>query len=313
MLHNFSKEFMFVLHGLNDTRTNKHIYFAFGLVFYVVTLFVNLTLVITIILDKTLHEPMYLFICNLFVNGICGASSFYPKILADLLSDTNVISYAGCLAQICMIYCYIFCEFTCLTVMAFDRYVAICNPLEYHYIMTHQKVVNLLVFIWLFSVLEISVATALTVQLPLCGNDIDKLYCFNWDVVKLSCIDVTVQNVYGYIVIFCHAFQAVFIIFSYYHIIRASLKSTTEMVKFMQTCLPHLITLINFTISILFDVLCARYGRGPELQAMRNILGMEFLVVPPLLNPIIYGLKMTLIRRQFVKMYSQRVKVVQHS
>ncbi|XP_017542849.1 olfactory receptor 10A3-like [Pygocentrus nattereri] len=312
-MENFSKEFVFVLHGLNDSKTNKHIYFAFGLVIYIVTLFVNFTLIITIILSKTLHEPMYLFICNLYVNGICGASAFYPKILADLFSDSHVISYTGCLIQIYIIYCYIFCELTCLTAMAYDRYVAICKPLEYHNIMTHQKVVNLLVFIWFFSILEISVGTALTSQLRLCGNDIDKLYCFNWDVVKLSCTDVTVNNVYGYIVIFTHVFQAVLIIISYIRIVRASMKSKTERVKFMQTCIPHLITLMNFTISLLLDLMCARYGKGQELQALRNILGIEFLVVPPLLNPIIYGLKMTQIRRQLVKMYNHRLKAVQQN
>ncbi|XP_036455007.1 olfactory receptor 4S1-like [Colossoma macropomum] len=312
-MENFSGEFMFVLHGLNDSKTNKHIYFSIGLVVYIVTLFVNLTLIITIILNKTLHEPMYLFICNLYVNGICGASAFYPKILADLFSDSHVISYTGCLLQIYVIYCYIFCELTCLTTMAYDRYVAICKPLEYHNIMTHQKVVNLLVLIWFFSILEISIGTALTSQLRLCGNDIDKLYCFNWDVVKLSCTDVTVNNVYGYIVIFSHVFQAVFIIISYIRIVRASMKSKTERVKFMQTCIPHLITLINFTISLLLDLMCARYGKGQELQALRNILGIEFLVVPPLLNPIIYGLKMTQIRQQFVKMYNHRLKAMQQS
>uniref|UniRef100_A0AAR2M0L5 G-protein coupled receptors family 1 profile domain-containing protein n=1 Tax=Pygocentrus nattereri TaxID=42514 RepID=A0AAR2M0L5_PYGNA len=95
MMLNSSGEFMFVLRGLNDSRTNKHIYFAFGLVVYMVTVVVNLTLIITIILEKTLHEPMYLFICNLYVNGICGASAFYPKILADLFLDSNIISYTG--------------------------------------------------------------------------------------------------------------------------------------------------------------------------------------------------------------------------
>uniref|UniRef100_A0A3B4D539 Olfactory receptor n=1 Tax=Pygocentrus nattereri TaxID=42514 RepID=A0A3B4D539_PYGNA len=302
-MENSSRELMFVLHGLSETRTNKYIYFAFGLVVYIVTLLVNLTLIIAIILDKTLHEPMYLFICNLFVNGICGASAFYPKILADLFSDLHVISYTGCLAQIYIICCYIFCEITCLTVMAYDRYVAICRPLEYYTIMNKQKVMKLLIFMWFFSVLETSVGIVLTARLPLCGNDIDKIYCSNWEVVKLSCTDVTVNNIYGYLT-FYHVCQAAFIFVSYIRIIRASLRSKTERVKFMQTCLPHLITLINFTISVLFDVLYARYGRSLGLQALRNILGMEFLVVPPLLNPIIYGLKMTQIRH--LKMYNSK-------
>ncbi|XP_036453070.1 olfactory receptor 1468-like [Colossoma macropomum] len=307
MMENSSTEFMFVLRGLNDSRTNKHIYFAFGLVVYIVTLFVNLTLIITIILEKMLHEPMYLFICNLYVNGLCGASAFYPKILADLFTDSYVISYRGCLLQIVMVFWYAFCEFTCLTVMAYDRYVAICKPLDYHSIMTPQKVVNLLVFTWFFSFLETIIGVALAARLPLCGNVIEKTYCFNWDVVKLSCIDVTLNNVYGYILIFSHFSQSVFITVSYFCIIRASLRSKTERVKFMQTCLPHLITLINYIISLLSDALCARYGQGQGLQSLRNILGMEFLVVPPLLNPIIYGIRMAQFRSRFVKMYSHKI------
>ncbi|XP_053363165.1 olfactory receptor-like protein DTMT [Clarias gariepinus] len=297
-MDNTSGEFNFLLYGLNDSKTNRYIYFSFGLAIYIITLFINMTLIITIILDKTLHEPMYLLICNLYVNGICGASAFYPKILADLLSDYQIISYKGCMSQIYIIYVYAFCEFTCLTIMAYDRYVAICKPLEYHCIITQQKVMKLLVFTWLFTLLETSVGTA---RLPLCGNNIDKLYCFNWGVVKLSCTDITLNNLYGYVLIVTHVSQSFVIIVSYVYIIRASLHSRIQWFKFMQTCLPHLIALVNFTISLLFDALCARYCQGQ--QALSNILGMMFLVVPPLLNPIIYGMKQTQIRHALVKMY----------
>ncbi|XP_027001118.1 olfactory receptor 1509-like [Tachysurus fulvidraco] len=312
-MENSSGEFMFVLHGLNDTWTNRYIYFAFGLIIYIMTLFLNLTLAITIILDKTLHEPMYMFVCNLFVNGILGASTFYPKILADLLSKYHVISYIGCLSQLSIIYCYIFCEYTCLTVMSYDRYISICKPLEYHSIMTPQKGLKLLIITWFCSILEAVVGVLMTARLPLCSNVIDKLYCSNWEVVKLSCTDVTVNNVYGYILIVSHTSQAAFIIVSYISIIRASLRSKTQWAKFMQTCLPHLIAVTNFAISLLFDVMYARYGKIQGLQALRNILGIELLVVPPLLNPIIYGFKLTQIRQGFVKIYRQRRKARRHS
>ncbi|XP_076832083.1 olfactory receptor 4B13-like [Brachyhypopomus gauderio] len=309
-MENSTEEFMFVLHGLNDTATNRHIYFTFGLLVYILTIFVNLMLVITVILDKTLHEPMYLFICSLFINGIWGASAFYPKILADLLSDSQVVSYIPCLAQTCVIFCYALCELTCLTVMAHDRYVAICKPLEYLTIMTHQKVMKLLAFSWLFSFLQTAIGAVLTVRLPLCGNDIDMLYCSNWEVVKLSCKDVTMMDVYGYILIIYHISQVIFVIVSYIHIIRTSLQSKTGRVKFMQTCLPHLITLTNFTVSLLFDIIYSRHVKNKTHQALHNILGMEFLVVPPLLNPIIYGMNLTQMRRQFVKLYVNKFKAL---
>ncbi|XP_076832089.1 olfactory receptor 4B13-like [Brachyhypopomus gauderio] len=309
-MKNSTEEFIFVLHGLNDTSTNITIYFAFGLLVYIMTLCVNLMLIILVILDKTLHEPMYVFICSLLVNGICGASAVYPKILADLLSDSHVVSYTPCLIQTCVIFCYSLCEITCLTVMAYDRYVAICKPLEYLTIMTHQKVMKLLAFSWLFSLLQTAIVAVLTVSEPLCGNDIDMLYCSNWEVVKLSCKDVTMMDVYGNILIISHFAQMTFIIISYIYIIRTSLRSTTGRVKFMQTCLPHLITLTNFNVSLLFDVVYSRYIKSQTQQALRSILGMEFLIVPPLLNPIIYGMKLTQMRQEFVKMYINKFKTV---
>ncbi|XP_076832087.1 olfactory receptor 4B13-like [Brachyhypopomus gauderio] len=293
-MENSTEEFMFVLHGLNDTATNRHIYFTFGLLFYILTL----------------HEPMYLFICSLFVNGICGASAFYPNILADLLLDSQVISFKACLIQTYVIFCYALCELTSLTVMSYDRYVAICKPLEYISIMTHQKVMKLLAFSWLFSILQTAIGAVLTVRLPLCGNDIDMLYCSNWEVAKLSCKDVTMMDVYGNILIIYHISQVIFVIVSYIHIIRTSLRSKTGRVKFMQTCLPHLISLTNFTVSLNFEIIYSYYVKSQTQQALRNILGIEFLVVPPLLNPIIYGMKLTQMRQQFVKMYINKLKVL---
>ncbi|XP_076832076.1 olfactory receptor 4S1-like [Brachyhypopomus gauderio] len=307
-MENSSRKIIFVLQGLNDTNTNKQIYFAFGLLIYLFTLFANFTLIIAIALDKMLHEPLYLFVCNLFVNGIYGASAFYPKILLDLLLDSNVISFIGCMTQLFAVYSYAFCEFTCLTVMAYDRYVAICKPLEYHSIITNRKVGELLVCTWLYVLLETLIGITLTAQLPFCGNNIDKTFCSNWEVVKLSCTDVTVNNVYGYFTILSHFSQAVLIVVSYIYIIRASLRSKTEWIKFMQTCVPHLITLINVTISLLFDGLYSRYGKSDGSQAVRNILGMEYLIVPPLLNPLIYGLKVTQIRHSFLKLCGYNAK-----
>ncbi|XP_075999058.1 putative olfactory receptor 7A2 [Genypterus blacodes] len=297
-----TSEFVFVLQGLNDSLTNRQLYFALTLFSYLFTVFVNLTLIVTILLDKTLHEPMYIFLCNLCFNSILGASSFYPKMLYDLLADRQVISYSGCLSQICVIYSYVFCEYTSLTVMAYDRYVAICRPLQYGAVMTPQKVVLLLLLTWSFSLLESLVGVALTARLPLCDYHVPKIFCTNWVVVKLSCTSTIVNNIYGYLITFSHLSQTCLILVSYARLVHVSLQSLSIRRKFVQTCVPHLVTLLVFTASLLFDLMYARYGSSAggsgsgSLLTVQNILAAEFLVVPPLVNPIIYGMNLQQIR-----------------
>uniref|UniRef100_A0A6Q2ZCR1 G-protein coupled receptors family 1 profile domain-containing protein n=1 Tax=Esox lucius TaxID=8010 RepID=A0A6Q2ZCR1_ESOLU len=275
-LFNSSQEIVFVLHGLNVTQANRHIYFVFIFILYLLTIVINLILIFTIALEKRLHDPMYLFLCSLCVNGIIGASSFYPKILYDILFDSHVITYIGCMTQIFFIFSYIYCECTNLTIMAYDRYVAICKPLHYHSIMTTNNMWTLIFLTWLFSWLECGIGMGLLVRLPLCNINIDKLYCSDWALVKLSCIDTTLNNIYTFIQMSFHVSQFTFIVISYLNII-PSLRSREDRRKFMQTCLPHIITLTNFLMSHLFDVMYARYGSNTSLLALRNIMSVEII------------------------------------
>ncbi|XP_041667492.1 olfactory receptor 6N1-like [Cheilinus undulatus] len=297
-------ELVLILHGLNDSLINRQIFFSFALMSYLLTIFVNLTLIVVVCLDKSLHEPIHIFLCNLCFNGICGASSFYLKLLPDLLADAHVITYTGCLTQIFVVYWYVFVEFTSLTVMAYDRYLAICKPLQYHTLMTAQKVGQLLVLTWIFSLLEILVGIALTARLPLCGRHIPKIFCTNWEVVKLSCTDTTINNIYGFVLMFSHVSQTALILVSYTHLVRASLRLHSNRRKFIQTCLPHMVTLLVFTSSLVFDIMYSRYSGGSELQTLKNMLAAEFLVVPPLINPIIYGINLHQIRSRVLHSFS---------
>lgn len=301
-----NSQLVLVLQGLNDSLTGRQVCFVLALSSYLFTIFVNLTLVLTVCLDKQLHQPIYIFLCNLCLNGIWGASSFYPKLLHDLLADAHVITYTGCLSQIFAVYCYVFCEFTSLTVMAYDRYLAICRPLQYRTIMTVQKVGQLLLLTWMFSLLETLVGTTLTSRLPLCRRHVPKIFCTNWEVVKLSCSDTIVNNIYGFILIFSHLSQTGLILVSYTHLVRASLRLQSERRKFMQTCVPHLVTLLVFTSSLMFDVMYSRYGGGGTLQVLQNALAAEFLVVPPLINPIIYGINLHQIRSKIIHHFSHK-------
>ncbi|XP_035242199.1 olfactory receptor 2G3-like isoform X2 [Anguilla anguilla] len=305
-----STEILFFLQGLSDTVSSKRTYFILILLVYLFTLLANLTLIVTIILEKTLHEPMLVFLCNLCVNGILGASILYPKILVDLLSDLSVTSYEACLGQIVVLYSYTNCEYTTLAMMAYDRYIAICKPLNYHSIITPQKVMKLLLFTWLSSICESVVVVGLIARLPLCGFKIEKIYCTAWAVVKLSCVDTSINNIVGYTFIVFNISLAVLVVISYVYIVRACVRSPKERSKFMQTCLPHLIALTNFFIALGFDLMYTRYGPTDRLQALRNFMSLDYLIVPPLLNPLIYGLRLNQIRRKIFRMCSQKTRAL---
>ncbi|XP_063060797.1 olfactory receptor 1468-like [Engraulis encrasicolus] len=301
---------MFVLNSINDTDTHKQLYLAVALTAYLFTVFVNLTLIVTICLEKALHEPMYFFVCNLCVNAMLGANTFYPRFIFDLSTQVYLISYYECLLQNCLIFYYVFCEYTSLAVMAYDRFVAVCRPLEYHSVMTPRRVLHLVLFTWLFTLVEVAVGGGLTSRLPMCGTRITRIYCSNWPIVKLSCpgADTTGNSLYGYVLLFIHVSQAMLIVVSYIHIIRTSLRSTSGWAKFLQTCLPHLITLVNFNVALVLDMFDSRFGLYQRSQASRNFMSVEFLVVPPLINPLIYGMSLTKIRRRIIKFCKHQIK-----
>ncbi|XP_043115666.1 olfactory receptor 1468-like [Puntigrus tetrazona] len=306
LLENQTSVLIFTLSGLNETMENRYVFFSFTALFYPLMVFCNVTIIFTIISYKKLHEPMYVFICNLCINAIYGTAGFYPKFMYDLLSEEHVISYTGCMIQIFVIYSSALCEVSTLTVMAYDRYVAICRPLEYHSIMTNQRVLQWILFCWLAPIFSITVLIVLTSRLILCGSTIEKLYCEIWAVAKLSCFSTTLNNVFGYSVILVYCGHGVLIYFSYVQLIKNCLKSIEGRHKFIQTCVPHLLSLINVTVAFLFDVLYSRYGSKNVPQGVRNFMAMEFLLIPPILNPLIYGLNLTTVRQQVIHLFFKK-------
>ncbi|XP_059397970.1 olfactory receptor 52N5-like [Carassius carassius] len=269
-----------------ESKSYRHAYFICFLALYVLILSINIRLIMAIIMEKSLHEPMYIFLGHLCINGIYGATGFYPKILSDLILDSYVISFHMCALQIFVIYSSLLCEFTILTVMSYDRYVAICKPLDYHSRLTKNTCVKLILFSWIVPNF-----------LPFCAYHIDKLYCDNWSIVKLSCASSFVNNIYGYIVaVICSSF-VVIIILSYIKLIAACKISLENRRKFWKTCLPHIFSLINFSFALLFDFMYSRYGSNDISESLRNFLALELVIVPPVFNPLIYGLNIRAVRK----------------
>ncbi|XP_058886529.1 olfactory receptor 52K1-like [Acipenser ruthenus] len=302
-MENVSKVASFTLTGLMEINNYKYVYFAITLVGYLLIICFNCILISIIYLNKSLHEPMYIFLCALLVNALYGTSAFYPKLLTDLLSDVHLISYTGCLLQIFVLFTYAASEFTILTVMAYDRYVSICKPLHYHSIMTPSSVKIMLFLAWLFPVCLIGVIVILTSRLTLCGTKLEKCYCDNWSVVKLSCVDTTVNNAVGFLVLIIVVFPPLgFIVYSYIQILKICLRSSKEYrIKALNTCMPHLLTVVNYSINVLFEIIISRLHTGVP-QIIRILMSVEYLVIPPLCNPIIYGLKLQEIRKRVKQM-----------
>ncbi|XP_034549923.1 olfactory receptor 4Q2-like [Notolabrus celidotus] len=298
MQDNFSVITMFTLSGVSGARSYRLTLFVLTFFFYCVIWLVNMTIIVTIIVDKSLHQPMYIFLCNLCVNGLYGTAGFYPKLLKDLMSTANIISYTGCLLQGFVLHSSACADFSLLALMAYDRYVAICRPLVYSSVMTKQRVGVLVFIAWLIPFYLMFMSTVTTSSLRLCGSHIPKIYCVNFLVGRLACsfsIVMIILPAFNYTFYFCHV---LFVVWSYSYLIKTCLKSQENRSKFVQTCLPHLLCLLVVVGSLLFDLLYMRFGSKKLSQSAQNFMSTEFIIVPPVLNPLIYGLKLTQIRNR---------------
>ncbi|XP_059199668.1 olfactory receptor 6C1-like [Centropristis striata] len=299
-MDNVSVVRVFTLSGINETMNYRIAIFSLTLLYYCMILFFNISLIIIIVLDENLHEPMYILLCSVCINGLYGTTGFYPKFLLDVLSSSQQISYEGCLLQAFVMYSFACSELSILAVMAYDRYLAICRPLHYHSFMNKRRLSQLICFSWLTPFCIFSINVLITFTLKLCGSKIQKLFCVNWMIVKLACSDTVSSDVLSYAIIIIYVFHGLFIIWTYMHLIRTCVKSKDDRVKFMQTCVPHLVSLLTFMVVMLFDLMYMRFGSKDLPQSLRNFIGIEFLLIPPMMNPLIYGFKLAKIRNRIL-------------
>ncbi|KAM4608707.1 olfactory receptor 4B13-like [Polymixia lowei] len=266
----------------------------------------NLVIILVISRERTLHQPMYIFISCLSINSLYGSAGFFPRLLKDLLSDTHLISRSACFAQIYIIYTYASYELTILGVMAYDRYVAVCQPLHYHSKMTFKTVSTLTAFAWIYPAFSTGTCLYLSVRLPLCGNEIPKVFCANWNIVKLSCVATFVNNVVGMLMTVAVAFlPLLYVLYTYLRILLVCRKGSSEFrAKVLQSCLPHVVTFVIYSITGFCDIALSRYDLEELNPFVAVILSLEFVVIPPVLNPLVYGLKLPDIRRHIYRMLS---------
>ncbi|KAL2096021.1 hypothetical protein ACEWY4_008169 [Coilia grayii] len=283
----------------------KNVFFAIIFLIYLASVFTNTGLMLLIYLDTALHKPMYIFLFGLMLEGLIGSTTVWPTVMANLATNIHSTSYEACLVQSYFITVYGGCMYTMLTVMAYDRYVCIFQPLQYHTIMTPHKVRVLLVAANLFPVLLVVGQICLTSGLPLCHHAIHKIFCDNLSVSNLGCSKTTyatVTDLYGVCALFFFVVLPVFLILlSYFRLILLTSKiSADARRKAFATCAPHIIIFVNFSMSVLFAVSYNRIAYYVPI-GVNIFLSSLYVLIPPLFHPILYGMKNQEIKRSLSK------------
>ncbi|XP_071972430.1 olfactory receptor 5AP2-like [Engystomops pustulosus] len=298
----------FILLGLSSIPHLQAIYFLLFLIIYTITLSGNVLLIAVVRVNSHLHTPMYFFLSNLSVIDICFSSTIVPKLLVNTLSQDKSISFLGCASQMYFSLALGATECITLAVMAYDRYVAICNPLRYQIIIHKKLCVCLVVFSWTVSFLNAIIHAALTFKLPYCkSHHVNHFFCEMPPLFKLSCRDTLFNEVAVYIsggIIALCSFLLTLV--SYVRIITSILKirSSQGRHKAFSTCASHLTVVSLYYGTIMFMYLRPRHSYSPERDRVISIL---YTVVTPMLNPIIYSIRNKDVKGTLRKKFSRNI------
>ncbi|XP_063158575.1 olfactory receptor 10AG1-like [Candoia aspera] len=305
--HNQSCLTEFVLLGFSDFQTMEELLFCLVLIFYFMALMGNSLVSILVFLSPTLHTPMYFFLWNLSFLEIGYTSSISPKMLVNLLSENQTISFWGCGCQMCFFLLFSVTECCLLCAMAYDRYVAICKPLQYPYIMNFRECAKLAAISWVFGIF-VGLGESISIfTLPFCGsNRISHFFCDLMPVLRLASTNTyknevanaTLTVVFGLV-------PLLLILFSYILIISTILMMpmAKKRRKAFSTCSSHLIV-----VCIFFGTIIVTYIHpNSEFSVDSNrILALFYTVVTPSLNPIIYSLRNEEIKAAFKKSVARK-------
>jgi len=267
---------LLLVEGLKITTQSSYPVFILLLLVYVFIMVSNIGLVFLISTEKNLHHPMHFLFCNLPINDILGTTVVLPRLMQDMLKETSerYITYVECVIQAYFVHIFaVACHYV-LMIMAFDRYVAICNPLRYTAIMTNKMVIKLSASAWGLSIFMVSILLGLTLRLSRCRSNIENPFCDNASLFKLSCESVVINNVFGIIytvIVFTFSLGSVVITYGKIATVCITSKNKSLNSKAIKTC-------------------------------SRKLASIMFHIVPPGLNPLVYGLQTKEIRQKFVKL-----------
>ncbi|XP_065494135.1 olfactory receptor 14C36-like [Caloenas nicobarica] len=289
---NSSSIIQFLLLPFTDTQELQLLHFWLFLGIYLAALVGNGLIITTIACDQHLHTPMYFFLLNLSLLDMGCISTILPKSMDNTLWDTRAISYTGCASQVFLVFFFISAELYLLTIMAYDHYVAICKPLHYGTLLGSRACVHMAAAAWGTGFLNALLHTANTFSLPLCkGNAVDQFFSEIPQILKLSCSDAYLREVWVIVISVCLAFGCfVFIVLSYVQIFRAVLRIPSEQGrhKAFSACLPHLVV-----VSLFISTSSFAYLKPPSISSpsINHVVAVLYSVVPPAVNPLIYSMR----------------------
>ncbi|XP_062992767.1 olfactory receptor 14C36-like [Elgaria multicarinata webbii] len=281
----------FLLLEFSQVRGLQILHFFVFLALYLTTLIGNLFIIIAIALDYRLHTPMYFFLMNLAICDLGTISVIVPKSMHNSLMNSRVISYSECLAQVFFFFFFEASDFALLTIMAHDRHVAICNPLQYEIIMNKGTCIKMVIVVWIIALLHAMFNTGSTFSMTFCSNTVDQFFCEIPRLLKLSCSDLYLVEVGMLVLGFSVALGCfIFIIATYVQIFTAvhKIRSAQARQKALSTCLPHLTVVSVFMFSSLFV-----YARPPSYisSVLDLVIAVIYTILPPMLNPFIYSMR----------------------
>ncbi|XP_053555913.1 olfactory receptor 4Q3-like [Bombina bombina] len=287
---NHSSVAEFYLSGLSSSFDIQMSFFATFLFLYLITISGNLLIMAAVQKDSRLHSPMYFFLGNLSFLDICYSTVTIPKMLTNILSTKKTITFNQCICQLFFLHFFGGTECFLLTAMAYDRYVAICNPLSYHIVMNPRFCLWLLLLTWVGGFLHSFTQAIVTYQLQFCGpNRINHFFCDVHPLSVLACSDTLFIDIFiiansGMISLTCF----VVLLFSYLGIITAifRIRSAEGRHKTFSTCAAHLLVVTFFFGPCVFI-----YMRPPVNYTADKLVSVLYTVLTPLLNPIIYTLR----------------------
>ncbi|XP_039602136.1 olfactory receptor 6N1-like [Polypterus senegalus] len=296
--------------GLQD-QESKTIFFIVFLLAYLFICVGNLLIILIFTVDRSLHSPMYLLICNLAIIDVTLPTVTIPKMLALFAFDSRSISFSACFTQILLYLGLVTIESFLLMVMAYDRYIAICNPLRYPSIMTNNHVLKRIACCWVGGLCGPVIPLVLALRLPFCGpNKVVHCFCDHSAVLRLACAEIVINSYVALTIALSVLFiPLIYILFSYTRIIMSVLKiaSSEGRLKAFSTCGTHLLVISIFILTAAGVYISYRIpGTSADVRIMAAVLQNVF---PPLMNPIIYCLRTKEIRDSFVKTF-QRHKIL---